>query len=127
MDSSYSLGGYNFKSTGKLKTKENITAVNIRYITYDVLGYYMQTLGGLIVEDINSGKSKDLVEGGTWYASGNDVENFLTSVAYVSDVRMESGKIWRYDEELLAKELIKLRLQYLEGIFALSGEKGEKK
>ena len=47
-------------------------------------------------------------------------------VAYVSDVRMESGKIWRYDEELLAKELIKLRLQYLEG-FLHSVVKKERK
>jgi len=108
----YSNRNYSYNATGTLQVTEPITAIEVRFILYDVFGEHIKTLSGNKVEDMKG----EVESWGKWRAWESEVSGLLTVVSFVAQVRTEDGKIWRYNEEGLEEELQKVRLQIMEGL-----------
>ena len=108
----YGSGGYSFKSTGFLTVKEDVTAFEIVHVLYDVFGEHFKTLSNREVIDINT--SLDLSKKGSWYASENNVSDFLICVSYVANVRKKDGSIWRYNYNGIKEQLNTLKIAFEE-------------
>jgi hypothetical protein len=112
---SYLSREYSFKPTGKLKVSSPLTAVEVRYLLYDVFGQHMKTLAGSEVTEFGSGSENQLSEFGSWRAWENDVSELLTVVVFVAQARTKDGRVWRYNDKSISTELIRIRLQVSAG------------
>lgn len=102
---------YRFIPEGKYRTRADVTAVRINFVQYDVFGKRMQTLSALNVSDLSKGEEKKFSRYSSWYADENDVQEFLTSIAFVSQVRMKGGSIWSADWHSIVEQINQLGLE----------------
>ena len=109
----YSDPGYRFKPNGNFGTTEPIVAYEIHHVLYDVFGAHMTTLSNQDIIDIEGRKEFDRYS--SWYASENDVSEYLVCVSYVANVRTMAGVIWRYNYKDIKAELDKLKIKFEEG------------
>ncbi len=114
---------YNYVPVGTAKTSESITALEVRYLLYDVFGEHMKTLSATEITDLPTNGSLTLNNMGSWRAWENDVSKLLTVVAFVAQVRTGSGKIWQYQDKVIGEELNKIRLKVTAGVLDPSKEK----
>lgn len=103
---------YSFKSTGLLNVKEDVTAFELVHVLYDVFGEHFKTLSQTEVVDINS--SFDISKKGTWYATENNVSDYLICVSYVANVRKKDGSVWRYNYNGIKEQLNTLKIAFEE-------------
>ena len=61
-----------------------------------------------------SNTTKTSPHDGSWYATENDVEKFFTSVAFVSDVMLKDGRIWRSDYKTISSKLAEVEIKFSE-------------
>lgn len=115
--------GYKYIPTGSLLAKESISALDIRFILYDVFGDHIKTLAGTEVTDVSANSSFSLETIGSWRAWENEVSELLTVVSFVAQIRTESGKIWRYNDKAISEELNKVRLKISTGVLDPTKEK----
>ena len=113
IETSYSGERYSFKSTGGLTTKEPIVAYEIIHLIYNVFGEHMTTLSNTQIIDIDG--QKEFSKSASWYASGNNVSEYLICVSYVSNVRTKSGMLWHDNYKALKDQLDKLEIAFEEG------------
>lgn len=114
---------YNYVQVGTAETSESITALEVRYLLYDVFGEHMQTLSATKITELSANGSLALEDIGAWRAWENDVSNLLTVVAFVAQVRTGDGKIWRYQDKKIGEELNKIQLKVTIGTLDPSKEK----
>jgi len=119
----YEGRAYNFIPKGDMTPREPITAVEVRFVLFDMFGQLMKTVSLTRVRDFGT-DSKPLSEGG-WYASEGNVRELLTVASFVAYVRTASGKVWRYDAKRVGEELQKLNLRIAAG--ALEPNKEERR
>lgn len=113
IETSYSSSGYEFKPVGNINTKEPIVAYEIVHILYNVFGEYIKSLSNKEIVDIDG--QKNFSKYSSWYASENNVSEYLICVSYVSNVRTKDGRIWHYDFKALKDYLAKLEITFEEG------------
>lgn len=104
---------YSFKSVGSFVTKEPIVAYEVVHVLYNVFGEHMKSLSNQEVTDIDV--KSDFSKYASWYASENDVSEFLICVTYVSNVRTKSGLLWHYSYKPIKEQLDKLKIYFEEG------------
>ncbi|MGI8600221.1 MAG: hypothetical protein ACR2KB_13285 [Chitinophagaceae bacterium] len=109
---SYADRSYSFIPVGNLIAKEPVTAIEINYVLYNVFGEHIKTLAGKEIKDISS--SMDLSKIGTWYASENQISEYLICVAFVANVRKQNGTIWKYNYKSIKEQLNKLTIAFEE-------------
>ena len=109
----YSSSSYSFKPIGNFTTKEPIVAYEVVHLLYNVFGEHMKTLSNTEITDIDG--QKDFSKYSSWYASENNVSEYLICVSYVSNVRTKSGKLWHYNFKALKDQLNKLEITFEEG------------
>jgi hypothetical protein len=109
----YTDSRYGFKSVGEVSVSEPITAYELHHILYNVFGEYIKTLSNQEVLDIS--ESKSISKLSSWYASENEVSEFLFVVTYVANVRTLTGTIWKYNSQEIKAELNKIKINYEEG------------
>ncbi len=112
---SYSDRRYVFRPTGNVKAKEAISALEIRYLLFDMFGKHMKTLSITEVADIDSGKEIPISGFGSWRARETEVSRLLTIVSFVGNVRTADEKLWMYRQKPINEELQKIRLTISEG------------
>lgn len=101
-----------YMANGTAKVTEKMQAIEIRYILFDVFGEHLDTLSWSEVEDIDVTDSYNLDQkGGKWRAPDSDVPSFLSSVAFVAQIRTSDGKIWRYNQKSVSDELLRIQLK----------------
>ena len=105
---SYVFQRYRFEGDGYLVSSLPITAFEIRFILYDVFGSHIKTLSATEVTDIAVDEKFNFSEW-KWSAHRNEISELLTSVAFVAQVRTADGEVWRYDEDAIAEELLKIQ------------------
>ena len=120
----YAGNRYDFRATGALLPREPIQAVEVRIVLFDVFGGRMKTLSATHVTDLQA-QPVVIERWGTWYAWENDVSEFLTSVAFVANVRTASGHVWHFNDKRVGEELAKLNLKVTSG--SLEPTKEERK
>lgn len=117
------LEDYWFDGNGSLSSSVPITAFNVRYVLYDIFGHHIKTLSDKEVVDVAVGEKISLSKS-RWRAWESEVSELLTVVAFVAQVRTADGKVWRYDEDAIAEELLKIQIQTTTEDFEPEGEEG---
>ena len=118
-----SNGGYSYIPTGSLSAREAISAIEVRFLLFDVFGEHIKPLSGDEVTEILANKPFKVGEIGSWRAWESDVSALLTVVAFVGHVRTKTGTIWRYNSGAIEKELNKIRLKVTSGVLEPTKEK----
>ncbi len=93
---------------GTAQPTQAVSAVEIRYMLFDVWGEHLSTLTTTRMVDTST--TFDLRDGAGWPAWENEVAQLVTVVAFVARVRLENGQIWTYDPERLTSEIRSLGL-----------------
>ncbi len=112
IETAYSSSSYSFKPTGSFTTKEPIAAYEIIHLLYNVFGEHIKSLSNTEISDING--QKEFSSYSSWYASENNVSEYLICVSYVANVRTKEGKIWRYNFKALKEQLNNLEILFEE-------------
>lgn len=112
---SYSDLSYSYWPSGIVKANEAISALEIRYLLFDMFGNHIKTLSALEVADIDYGKEIRFRGTSSWQAQESGVIQLLTIVSFVGNVRKADGSIWRYREKPISDELNKIRLTVTTG------------
>ena len=120
----YGRDRYSFGPTGTLTPVEDLAAVEVRVVLYDVFGSRIKTLTGTHITDMPVGTTVNLSDIGSWYASENQASELLTAVTFIANARTKSGKVWRANEKKVADELAKLDVKVTSG--ALEPTKDER-
>lgn len=107
---------YNYIPTGSVKISVAISALEIRYLLYDVFGDHLKTLSATEVTDAAVDAEISLKEMGSWRAWENEISELLTVVVFVAQARTVDGKIWRYQDKPISEELNKIRLKVTTGV-----------
>lgn len=115
---------YFFRPIGNLTTKEPIVAYEIVHLIYNVFGEHIKSLSNTAIADIDG--QKDYSKYSSWYASENNVSEYLICISYVSNVRTKGGKIWHYNFKELKDQLNKLEITFEEGYLPKKDSEKEK-
>lgn len=95
---------------GQIRARSAITAADIRFALFDLFGNHISTQQILMVEDVGA-DDLALVAGPSWATSEKEVKVLHTTFAFVAQVRLANGSVWRYDPADVAKALAKLQLR----------------
>ena len=117
---------YEFTAQGSLSSGEQIAAIEIRFLLFDVFGEHIKTLSSTQVKDIVPNTSPNINTGGGWRAWENEIRGYLTSIAFVAQVRTSAGTVWRFNEKGISAEILKTHLKMLSGILDPSTDKTKK-
>ena len=109
--SKYSSGGYRYKATYEIVATADIAAIEIRFITFDVFGEKMRNLSTTYIGDIKKGTTYS--DTSQWTCSSeNDAECYLSSIAYIAQVRTADGKVYYYDANAIVDEILKFTSKF---------------
>jgi len=95
---------------GVIRTRSPITAADIRLASFDLFGNHMSTLQKLVVEDIGA-DDLSLITGPIGSTSEKEVKVLHTTFAFVAQVRLADGSVWKYDPLDVARALYKLQIR----------------
>ena len=109
--SSYSSGGYRYTAELSIKPTVDISAIEVRFITFDVFGNKMRNLSATYVQDMAKGTVISFSPQWTC-SSENDAEEYLSSIAYIAQVRTSDGKVYYYDADAIVSEVLKFTSKF---------------
>jgi len=92
-----------FVPIGTLSPKEAISAVEVRYLLFNIWGERLRTLSLTRLAD--SSTHVDLRVGNDWPALELEASQLVTVVAFVARVRMADGEQWTYDAHDMAARI----------------------
>ena len=101
-------GDFSFKVDGSVKSSVPLSAFEVRFLLFDVFDQPLLSLSMTRVKDVNSDTEVPL--SASWDARTSQVEELLTVVAYVAQVRTQEGAVWHYDETAVAHSVLELGL-----------------
>jgi hypothetical protein len=87
----YTDRDYQLKATFSVLPTEPISAIEVRFILFDVFGGRMKILSTTEVMDLPAGQVKAL--DARWPTYENEVSEFLASLAFVAKVRTQTGQV----------------------------------
>ncbi len=100
---------FRYNMATELVASSGVSAVEVRHLLFDVFGQHMKNLQNLEVTDLAAGSHKI---DGTWnILRENDVNQHLTTVTYVSNARLQDGRIWKADFDQVRSVLGTLDLE----------------
>lgn len=107
-----SSGSYQYNGFLELEASEPITAVQVKAHIFDVFGRPLRTLAGTWVQDVGPGA---FGRQGKWRIfSENEAEEAHSSVMYVSQVRLASGRIYAIDQRQVLDQVRKVAARITE-------------
>jgi hypothetical protein len=90
-ESQYISGGYFYHVKFSIEAKEPLSAVEVKFLTFDIWGNHQKTLNLTEIRDIPKGIAE---LAGSWKLwSENECSEFYASIAYISRIRTQSGRI----------------------------------
>ena len=95
---------------GQLLARKAVTAIDVRVALFDLFGNHMATKQRLLIEDV-AAESNALIFGPSWSTSEKEVKVLLSTFAFVAQVRLADGSVWKYDPLEVARALDKLKLR----------------
>ncbi len=114
-------GSYQYRSTGTATLSEPASALEIRFLLFDIWGDHMRTLSDTEVSDVTGQIA--LKGSAGWTAWENDVSELFTVVSFVARVRKADGTVWAYDPASLVREVEKIKVTLTEKELAPEKEK----
>lgn len=94
-------GNFRYAAIFSVQLAEPISALEVRFLLFDVWGNHIRTLSLTEVADISSTKS---IEGKWNLFSENEAEEYYASIAYVARVRTRAGKVFEADPTPVIEE-----------------------
>lgn len=112
INTTYRDHSYRFTPTGNIETSEPITAYEVHHVLYNVFGEHLVTLSNMEIADIigSSVMNKNV----SWYATDNQINEYISCISYVANVKTKAGIIWRYNYLAIKHELNKIQIAYEE-------------
>lgn len=95
---------------GQIRARSAITATDIRFALFDLFGNHISTQKVVMVEDVGA-EDTALVFGPSWSTSEKEMKVLHTTFAFVAQVRLADGSVWKYDPVDVARALAKLQLR----------------
>ena len=86
---------YNYKTSFVVTASEPLTAIEVRFILFDVFGARMKVLSSTDVVDIAAAVPVTLTA--TWRAWENEASEYMASLAFVARARTQSGQVINAD------------------------------
>lgn len=103
-----------------IEPKDQVTAIEVKYLVYGVFGDHIMTLKGSKVTDLPKETNMSSEYG---YLSDSKIAETYMTIAYVSRVRLASGKVWKADEKAIAAEVRKVNDQFKESDLIVKQER----
>jgi hypothetical protein len=119
----YSSGNYIYTSTYKIICAEPITALEVRFIAFDVWGKTIKSLLSTEIEDFGVGTHSITSKWNLF--SENEASHFYASIAYVYRVRTKAGKVFEANPGVVLEQARLLNSKFEAG--ELEPEKPAKK
>lgn len=95
---------------GQLRARAAVTAADVRLAQFDLFGNHISTKQTLVIEDVAADNTA-IVFGPSWSTSEKEVKVLLSTFAFVAQVRLADGSVWKYDPLDVARALDKLKLR----------------
>lgn len=90
-------------SAGMVSPRQAISAIEVRYVMFDVWGQHLRTVA--LTRLVDSSTHVDLRTNTTWPALDSEVSQLVTVVAFVSRVRTADGEVWEFDPKRIAARM----------------------
>lgn len=104
---SYSTGNYEYRASVPIQTRDSISAVEIRFVLFDLWGDFVKTLSMTEVEDIPANATKTFAP--TWNLySENEASEHYASIAYVARARTKAGRVFEANYKPIVTEARRL-------------------
>ena len=110
----YSSGSYKYSAEYTITTKEALSAVEVRFLTFDIWGDHSRNLSATDIIDMDAGGTKKF--DGKWNVySENEVSEYYASIAYIAQVRTKSGRVIKADPKVVLEQARKFSKKFVEG------------
>lgn len=95
LTTAYKSGGYSgeyrYVAEYQIDAKEPLSAVEVKFLTFDIWGDNQRTLSATAIQDLPAGQTKLT---GQWHAvSENEASEYYASIAYIARVRTKGGRV----------------------------------
>lgn len=98
----YSSGSYQYTAAIPITATDTISAIEIRFLAFDIWGELIRSLSDTEVEDILPGKH---VFEPSWNVfSENEASEYYASIAYIARVRTRAGRVLEGDRDAIVTE-----------------------
>jgi hypothetical protein len=104
-------GEYQYQAAAPVQAKEDLSAVEIRFLVFDVWGQHVRTLLAEEVADIPAGSTKDLSPEWRLF-SENECSKHYASIGYISRVRTKDGRVVEADPAPVVREAQKFSKKF---------------
>jgi hypothetical protein len=105
--SSYSSGEYHYLATVPVIVTDAISALEVRFVLFDIWGDFVKTLSETEIEDIPAGAKRTFSP--RWRVwDENEVSEHYASLAYVARVRTKSGQVFEANDDPIVAEARKI-------------------
>jgi hypothetical protein len=104
-------GEYQYEANVSVQAKAGLAAVEVRFLVFDVWGQHVRSLVSDEVADIPAGTTKDVSP--EWRVlSENEVSRHYASIAYISRVRTQDGRVFEADTASVVREAQKFSKKF---------------
>jgi len=109
----YSSGGFRYKANYTIKVLKPLSAIEIRFLTFDIWGDHIRNLSSTQIIDLKEGETHDF--DGKWNVFGeNEASDYYASIAYIAQVRTKTGKVIKADPKTVIEEARKFSAKFAE-------------
>jgi hypothetical protein len=98
-----------FMPVGTVSPKQAISAVELRYVLFDVWGQHLRTLS--VTQLADSSTHVDFRGSNQWVALESEVSQLVTVVSFVARVRTAEGRVWTFDAVRMVPQMQDLGLR----------------
>jgi len=110
----YSSGNYRYSTEYTITTKEAVSAIEVRFLTFDIWGDHKRNLSATEIVDLEGGVSKKF--DGQWKVySENEVSEYYASIAYIAQVRTKNGRVIKANPSVVLEQARKFSKKFSEG------------
>jgi len=110
----YSSGEYIYKANYIINAQEALSAIEVRFLTFDVWGNHIRTLSSTDIVDLPAGR-KHVFDAKWPVYSENEVSQFYASIAYIAQVITAGGRIIKTNPNIIIEEARKFSSKFTEG------------
>lgn len=104
---------YEYTTRYAIKTQEALSAIEVRFLVFDVWGAHIRTLSSTDIVDIAADAYKRL--DATWRLySENEASEYYASIAWIARIRTKDGRVIKTDPEIVLDEAAKFSEQFSE-------------
>jgi hypothetical protein len=103
VNTGYEDSNYKYEAVYKIKTKEAISAIEVRFLTFNIWGEHVKNLSTTDIEDVKAEVAKNFDAKWVEY-SEHRVAEYYASIAYIAQIRTADGRVFKANPDIVLKE-----------------------